>query len=49
MNVKKGDDMKRFCNSLLLCGLALLWVPVASAQDVVIRRVDGKSKPTLAV
>ena len=31
--------MKYFCNSLLLCGIALLWVPAADAQDVVVRRV----------
>ena len=34
--------MKRFCNSLLLCGLAFLWVPAANAQDVVIRRVTDR-------
>ena len=32
--------MKHFCNSLLLCGIALLWVPAADAQDVVVRRVS---------
>ena len=31
--------MKLLCNSLLLCGLAFLWVPTANAQDVVVRRV----------
>ena len=31
--------MKHFCNSLLLCGIAFLWLPAANAQDVVIRRV----------
>jgi len=31
--------MKHLCNSLLLCGIAFLWVPAANAQDVVIRRV----------
>ena len=31
--------MRYFGNSLLLCGIAFLWVPAANAQDVVIRRV----------
>lgn len=34
--------MRRFCNSLLLCGLVFLWVPAANAQDVVIRRVTDR-------
>ena len=34
--------MRHLCNSLLLFGLALLWVPVANAQDVVIRRVTDR-------
>jgi len=41
-NFKKGDDMKHFCNSLLLCGIAFLWVPAANAQDVFIRRVTDR-------
>ena len=39
---KKGDDMKHLCNSLLLCGIAFLWVPAANAQDVLIRRVTDR-------
>ncbi len=31
--------MKHLCNSLLLCGIALLWAPAAGAQDVIVRRV----------
>jgi glyoxylase-like metal-dependent hydrolase (beta-lactamase superfamily II) len=31
--------MKHSCNSLLLCGIALLWAPVISAQEVAIQRV----------
>ncbi|NQV32885.1 MAG: MBL fold metallo-hydrolase, partial [Phycisphaeraceae bacterium] len=31
--------MKQVCNSLLLCGIALLWAPVVNAQDVAIQRV----------
>ncbi|MHC4330733.1 MAG: MBL fold metallo-hydrolase [Planctomycetota bacterium] len=31
--------MRHLCNSLLLCGIAFLWLPAANAQDVVIRRV----------
>ena len=34
--------MKNLCKSLLLCGIALLWVPAANAQDVVIRRVTDR-------
>ena len=34
--------MRHLCNSLLLCGIALLWVPVANAQDVVVRRVTDR-------
>ena len=34
--------MKHICKSLLFCGLALLWVPAASAQDVIIRRVTDR-------
>ena len=34
--------MKLLCNSLLLCGIAFLWAPVANAQDVVIRRVTDR-------
>ena len=35
-------NMKHFCNSLLLCWIAFLWVPAANAQDVVIRRVTDR-------
>ena len=31
--------MEHFYHSLLLCGIAFLWVPTANAQDVAIRRV----------
>jgi len=41
-NFKEGDGMKNLCNSLLLCGIALLWVPAANAQDVVVRRVTDR-------
>ena len=34
--------MKHLCNSLLLCVIALLWVPAANAQDVVVRRVTDR-------
>ena len=34
--------MRHLCNSLLLCGIAFLWVPAADAQDVVIRRVTDR-------
>ena len=42
MNFKKGDDMRHFCSSLLLCGIAFLFVPAANAQDVVVRRVTDR-------
>jgi hypothetical protein len=35
----KGTKMRHACNLLLLCGIALLWTPVAQAQDVAIQRV----------
>jgi glyoxylase-like metal-dependent hydrolase (beta-lactamase superfamily II) len=41
-NFKEGDGMKHLCNSLLLCGIAFLWVPAANAQDVVVRRVTDR-------
>ena len=34
--------MKRLCNSLLLCGIALLWVPAGYGQDITIRRVTDR-------
>ncbi len=34
--------MKHLCNSLLLCGIAFLWVPAANAQDITIRRVTDR-------
>ena len=34
--------MRHLCNSLLLCGIAFLWVPAADAQDVSIRRVTDR-------
>lgn len=34
--------MKHFCNSLLLCGIAFLWVPATNAQDITIRRVTDR-------
>jgi len=34
--------MRHFCRSLLFCGMAFLWVPAASAQDVTIRRVTDR-------
>ncbi|GAJ00493.1 unnamed protein product, partial [marine sediment metagenome] len=34
--------MKHFCNLLLLCGIAFLWVPAVNAQDVVVRRVTDR-------
>ena len=34
--------MRHYCNSLLLCGIAFLWVPSASAQDITIRRVTDR-------
>ncbi len=34
--------MKHLCNSLLLCGIAFLWAPVANAQYVSIRRVTDR-------
>ncbi|MHC4521705.1 MAG: hypothetical protein ACYTAS_24190, partial [Planctomycetota bacterium] len=40
--LQKGDAMRRFCKSLLLCGIAFLWVSAANAQDVTIRRVSDR-------
>ena len=34
--------MRHACNSLLLCGIAFLWIPAANAQDVSIRRVTDR-------
>jgi len=31
--------MRHVCTSLLLCGIAFVWVPAADAQDVIVRRV----------
>ena len=34
--------MKNLCKSLLLCGIAFLWLPAADAQDVILRRVTDR-------
>jgi len=34
--------MKNLCKTLLLCGIALLWVPAVKAQDITIRRVTDR-------
>jgi hypothetical protein len=41
-NFKEGTGMKHLCNSLLLCGIAFLWVPAANAQDIIRRRVTDR-------
>ena len=34
--------MRRFCSSMLVCGIVFLWIPAANAQDVTIRRVTDR-------